>query len=198
MIAMTNPIRKPELCVRDRLRKSSSVAGSAWVLFSGCSASAFSLLAGRLCVVCSIRLLSAFQIFFDAMLGVADSVRQFNLREIVGVKTLNVSFVCAGNRLLRLDHFQVVCHPCGKAILRLREFLLRQIDGTTRDCNLIGGSVQIEQGGANFVIDAASQISQLRTRLLQLRVSLENLTVSSIAGEDRDVDTPIHLPGSIR
>src|SRR5579864_2983244 len=94
---MTTPIRKPELWVRGRvLRKSSSVAGSGWVLDEGFSASAFSAStfpprAGGLCVVCSIQLLIAFQILFDAMFSVADRICQFDLRKIVVIKTLNIA-----------------------------------------------------------------------------------------------------------
>src|SRR6202049_2763922 len=159
MIAMTTAMRKPELCVRDRrVRKSSSVAGKGLVLFSGVSTSAFSPLAGGLCVVCSIQLLIAFQILFDAMLRVADSVGQFDFREVVGVKTLNVTFMSAGNRLLRLHHFQIVGDPCGETILRLSECLLRQIDGTTCYGHLLGGSVQVEQGATDFIVDTAAQV----------------------------------------
>src|ERR1700681_473504 len=198
MIAMTTPIRKPELCVRERrLRKSSSVAGKGFVLFSGVSTS-FSPLAGGLCVVCSIQLLIAFRILFDAMLCVADSVGQFDFREVVGVKTLNVTFMSAGNRLLRLHHFQIVGDPCGETILRLSECLLRQIDRTTCHGHLLGGSVQVEQGGADLIVDTAAKVSQLRTSLLQLSISLEYVTVSPIAGEDGDVNSGIHLPGTIR
>src|SRR6202790_520322 len=184
MMAMTTPIRKPELCVRDRRgRKSSSVAGKGFVLFSGVSTS-FSPLAGGLCVVCSIQLLIAFQILFDATLRVADSVGQFDFREVVGIKTLNVTLVSAGKRLLRLHYFQIVGHPGGKTILRLSECLLRQIDGTARHGHLLGGSVQVEQGATDLIVDTAEQVSQLRASLLQLRISLEHVAVSPIAGED--------------
>src|ERR1700684_1390444 len=199
MIATTTPIRKPELWVRDRLlRKSSSVAGNGLVSFSGVSSWAFSPAAGGLCVVCSIRLLSAFQILFDAVFRIANSVSQFNLREVMRIKTLNVTLVSTGKRFLRLYHFQVVGYTCDEAVLRLGKCLLRQIDGTACHSHLFRGGVQVEQCTADFVVDAAAQVSQLRPRLLQLGVGFVDVAVSPIAGEDGDVNPAIHLPGPIR
>ncbi len=199
MTAITTPIRKPELWVREgRVWKSSSVEGNGLVLLAGFSTSVFSALAGGLCVVCSIRLLIAFQISFDALFRVADGVRQFDLRKIVGIKTLNITLVSAGHGFLRLHDFQVVGHSGGEAILRLRERLFRQVDGTAGHFDLLGGGVQIEQRGADLIVDAAAEISQLRTRLLQLGVGLEHVAVNAIAGEDRDVDASIDLPGAVR
>jgi hypothetical protein len=105
-MAIATAILKPELCVREgRLRKSSSVAGSGFGLLGGRSVAVFSTFAGGLCVVCSIRLLIAFQILFDALFRVADGVRQFDFRKIVEIKALNVTLMSAGDGLLRLHYF---------------------------------------------------------------------------------------------
>ena len=105
MIAITTPMRNPELCVREgREWKSSSVAGKGLMLLAGRSAAGFSALLGGLCVVCSIQLLIAFQILFDALFRVADGISQLHLRKIVEIKTLNVALVSGGNSLLRLHH----------------------------------------------------------------------------------------------
>src|SRR6266567_8953946 len=120
MIATTTPIRNPELCVRERLRrKSSSVAGRGFPPVSVRSP-LFATSGGGLCVVCSIRLLIAFQILFDAVFRVANGMRQFDFRQVMEIKTLNIAFVSAGHSLLRLHHFEVVGHSCAEAILRLR------------------------------------------------------------------------------
>ena len=140
------------------------------MLLAGRSAAGFSALLGGLCVVCSIRLLIAFQILFHALLRIADGVRQFDLRKIVGIKTLNVAFVSAGNCLLRLHDFQIIGYPGGEAILGLCERLFRQVDGTASHLDLLGGSVQIEQSCANLIVDTTAEISELGARLLQLRV----------------------------
>ena len=91
---------------------------------------------------------------------------QFDLREIMGIKALNIALVSAGHGFLRLHDFQIVGYAGGEAILRLRECLFRQIDRTASHFHLLGGGVQIEQRGADFVIDAAAEIAELRTRLL--------------------------------
>ena len=76
MMAMATAIRKPELWVREgRVCKSSSVAGSGFVLLGGRSGAALSTVAGGLCVVCSIRLLIAFQISLHAVFRIANGVR---------------------------------------------------------------------------------------------------------------------------
>ena len=63
---------------------------------------------------------------------------------------------------------------------------------------MLGGGVQIEQRGADLIVDAAAEISQLRTRLLQLRIGFEHVAVNPVAGEDGDVNASIHLPGAVR
>src|ERR1700688_2020888 len=167
------------------------------MLLAGRSAAGFSALLGGLCVVCSIRLLIAFQILFHALLRIADGVRQFDLRKIVGIKTLNVAFVSAGNCLLRLHDFQIIGYPGGEAILGLCERLFRQVDGTASHLDLLGGSVQIEQSCANLIVDTTAEISELGARLLQLRVRFEYVAMNPIAGKNRDVNAPVYLPGAV-
>ncbi len=87
---------------------------------------AFSALAGGLCVRLFHTLLIAFQISPDALFGIADGVRQFDLREIMSIKTLNITLVGAGNRFLRLHNLQIIGNAGGKSILRLRQRLLGQ------------------------------------------------------------------------
>ena len=77
-------------------------------------------------MVCSIRLLIAFQISLDAVFRVADGVRQFNLREIVKIKTLNITLMGAGNSFLRLYDLEIVGDSGGEAVLRLRQRLFCQ------------------------------------------------------------------------
>src|ERR1700726_3909823 len=156
MIAITTPMRNPELCVREgREGKSSSVAGNGLMLLAGRSAAGFSALLGGLCVVCSIRLLIAFQILFHALFRVADGISQLHLGKIVEIKTLNVALVSGGNSLLRLHHFQIVSNARGETNLGLGERLFRQVNGTASDFHVLSGCVQAEEGSAILVIDAS-------------------------------------------
>src|SRR5215472_7361762 len=114
-------MRKPGLEAREgRVWKSRSVDGSGL-----CGDSGFSGTAGGVCVVlCSMELLIAFQISLNALFGIANGVSQFDFREIMSIKTLNIAFVRVGNGLLRLHHFEVVGHASRETVLRLRERLL--------------------------------------------------------------------------
>ena len=142
-------------------------------------------------------LLIAFQISPDALFGIADGIRQFDFCEIMSVKTLNVTFVGAGDGFLRLHNFQIIRHAGSKSVLRLRDGLLGQFHRTACDLYLLGGSVQIQQSCADFIIDPAAKIAQLGASLLQLGVSFENVGMHPVAGENGDVDAPIHLPGPV-
>src|SRR5208337_3083786 len=192
---MITAMRKPGLAVREgRVRKSRSVAGNGLLRASGCSGGA----AGGLCVVGSIVLfLFAFQISFDSLFSVADGACQFYLRQVVRVKTLDVTFMSAGDRLLGLHYFQVVGNPGTESIPRLRKCLFRQLHGTARDLDLIGSGVQIQQSTADFIINAAAKIPQLRTRLLQLGFGFQHVAMNLSAGKNGDGKTAVHLPCSI-
>ena len=84
------------------------------------------------------------------------------------VQALNITLMSAGYGFLRLNHFQIVGNTGGKTILRLVERLVRQIDGTAGNFDLLGSRIQIQQGGANFIVDAAAQI-----------ISIENVPAST-------------------
>ncbi len=143
-------------------------------------------------------LLIAFQISLDALFGIADGVRQFNFCEIVGVKTLNITLVRAGHGFLRLHNLQIIRDSGSEAVLRLCESLLCQIDRTARDFNLLGGGIQIEQRGADFVVNPAAKVAQLRARLLQLGIGFQNIGMHAVAGKNRNIEAAIHLPRAIR
>jgi hypothetical protein len=69
---------------------------------------------------------------------------QLDFGKIVGIETLDITLVSAGNGLLRLHDLQVVGNARSESILRLCERLFRQVDGTAGDLDLLGGGVQIE------------------------------------------------------
>src|SRR3954453_2874819 len=62
-------------------------------------------------------LLSAFQIAPDALFGIADRIRQFNLGQIMSIKTFDVTFVGGGDSFLRLYNLEIVSHSGGEAVL---------------------------------------------------------------------------------
>src|ERR1700747_1238287 len=109
MSAMTTAMRKPGLWVRDgRARKSLSVAGKGLLADSGFSDTGGFAVGGAACVVCSIRLMIAFQILPDASFGVADGVGQFDFCQVMSIKTLNIAFMRRGNGFLRLHDFEII------------------------------------------------------------------------------------------
>src|SRR5579864_6337415 len=177
-------MRKPGLEAREgRVWKSRSVDGSGL-----CGDSGFSGAAGGVCVVVgSIWLLMAFQISLYALFGIANRVSQFDFREIMSIKTLNITFVSVGDGLLGLHDFQVVSDACRETVLRLRERLLGQIDGTACHFDLLGRRIQVKHGGANLVVDLPAKVSQFRTCLPKLRFGFEDVPMHAVSSEYRDV-----------
>src|SRR5260370_39971371 len=104
----------------------------------------------------------------------------------MSIKTLNKAFVRAGNGFLGLHNFQIIGDSGGKAILRLSQRLFGQFDGTAGDLDLLGRGIKIEQGRTDFVIDAATQIAQLRANLPELSIGDEDIAVDSITRENRN------------
>src|SRR5215469_4903679 len=149
-------------------RRSSSEAGKGAAGFSTvCGLASFS---GMALAVVSMSL--PFQVAFDALFRIADGAGQFNLRQVVGVKTGNIAFVGAGDRFLGLDHFEVVGHAGGKAVLGLSQGLLGQIDVAACDGHLIGCGLQVEQGVAHIGVNLGAKVVEPRTRLAEASLSL--------------------------
>src|ERR1051326_5609802 len=96
-------------------------------------------------------LLIAFQILPDPLFGIADGVGQFYFREIMSIKTLDVILMGRGHCFLRLDNFQVICNARAETVLRLCERLFGQVYGAACHLDLLGGGIQVEQSGPNFV-----------------------------------------------
>ena len=114
----------------------------------------------------------------------------------MSIKTLNITFMRAGDRFLRLNYFQVVGDSGGKSILRLLERFLGQFNRTARHLHLLRSSVQIEQGGANFIINSAAKISELGAGLLQLGVRFKEFSVTRLPAKIGMLMPPItcHVP----
>src|SRR5512135_519510 len=70
-----------------------------------------------------------FEVLLNADFRITDCPPQFDLGHVVRVKTRNQRLVCAGNRLLCLDHFDVVRHAGGETVAGLYQCLVSQIDG---------------------------------------------------------------------
>ena len=143
------------------------------------------------------RLLFAFQISFHSLFSIPDGAGQFDFGEVVRVQALDVTFVRGGDRFLRLHNLQIVGDSGSEAVLRLGESLLGQVYRAACDFDLLRGSIEIEQRGTDFVIDASSEIAELRARLLQLGLGFEHVAVNFAAGKNRDVETSVDLPGSV-
>src|SRR5438105_927536 len=105
----------------------------------------------------------------------------------MSVEALNITLMGAGDSFLRLNHFKIVSYSGAETILRLGECLFSEIDGTASDLDLLGGGVQVEQRGADLVVDASAKIAELLTSLLQLRVGHQYLTVNFVTGKNRNV-----------
>src|ERR1700719_5402721 len=65
----------------------------------------------------------SFEIFLDALFREAESASQGNFCKIIAVKTRNVLFVGASDRLLRLHHFHRIGDTRGQNIARFKQSL---------------------------------------------------------------------------
>src|SRR5208337_2916499 len=87
----------------------------------------------------------------------------------------------------RLDDFQVIGNASGESVTRLCERLLRQINGTLRDLDLLGGRFQVEQSVANILINLPAYIGQLRLRLPQTGFGLQDVPMNLATLKNRNI-----------
>ncbi len=113
------------------------------------------------------------EVFLDAGFRIADCSPQFDLGRVVSVKTRNQRLVRAGDRLLRLDHFDVVRHTGGKTVASLDQCLIGQIDGVARDFNLVRRRLHIQEGVPDVLINLRSQVVRQLATLPQRRSCLQ-------------------------
>ena len=99
----------------------------------------------------------------------------------------DVLIVGRGQLLLRLNHFDVVGHAGGEAVLRLRQGLLRKIKTGLGDLDLLRGGIQIQDGILHFLLDARLEVVNLRLALLQHGIGLLHVSPHLSALENGNI-----------
>src|SRR5262249_30216470 len=94
----------------------------------------------------------------DSLLGVADSSRQTQLGQVVGVEAGDVVLLRGGHGLLCLHDFDGVRDACGEPVLRLAQGALREIATAVRDRDLLVRGGKTENRSANVDVDTAAYV----------------------------------------
>src|SRR5229473_2053527 len=113
--------------------------------------------------------------------------RQVRARLVKSVQRRNLVVVCARQRVLRLNHFDVVCDPRFKAVSRLVHFFFRKLHTEVRHLHFIPRRLQIQQRRFYVQRDLVPQIIFLLLQLLDFQVRANNLGVNPSAGKQRHV-----------
>src|ERR1044071_4672062 len=100
--------------------------------------------------------------------GIAERSCEDRLGDVVAKQRVDVLFLGSRHRLLRLHHFNVVGDAGGKAIPRLRQFLVGELARTRGDLRLLASSLQIEKRRAHVVVDLRAHVVRLGTTLAQV------------------------------
>ena len=143
-------------------------------------------------------LIAAFQKSFDSLFRIADGSRQLDFGEIMRIEALNVTLVRARDRLLSLNHLEIVRDPGRKAVLRLTQSLFGQIHRAASHLDLLCRGAQIEQGAPDFVVDAAAEIAKLRASLVELGVGFQDVAVDPASRKNWNRKTGVDLPRPVR
>src|SRR5262249_50028691 len=126
------------------------------------------------------------KILQNGLLSRSSRARQRNLREAVRIKTGYVLIIRCSERLLGLDHFNVVRDAGANTILRLTESGRSKFACGFRGLDLFGGCTQIELSILDVLVDASAQILGLRAPLRQQGAGIFHVAFDSPALEDRN------------
>src|SRR6476661_11176780 len=101
------------------------------------------------------------------LLRLAQGAHQRKLGYIVLIQGLNMVFIRAGNRFLRLHYFKASGNPGLIAVLRFLQLLGCKTNLLIRNGNLIVRGLHVQQRRANFKLHPSAQVFQLQTLLAQ-------------------------------
>src|SRR6266436_1498078 len=152
---------------------SSSVIRGAFVAFSSPTSISMLIVPSRLLCVNLFHL--------------PDRACQVRSRLVKSVQCGNLVIVGARQRILRLNHFDIVRHSRFEAVSRLIHFFLRKLHAQVRHFHFIPRRLQVQQRSFHIQRDLVPQIVSLLLQLLDLQVRADNLCVYSPAGKQRHI-----------
>src|SRR5258708_35753719 len=95
--------------------------------------------------------------------------------------------VCPRKRILRLNHFDVVCHSRFEPVARLIHFLLGELHSQIRHLHFVSRRLQIQQRGLHVQCDLVSQIVFLLFQFLDFQVRPPRSRVDPSASKQRHI-----------
>src|SRR6476661_4316246 len=101
------------------------------------------------------------------LLRLAQGAHQRKLGYIVLIQGLNMVFIRAGNRFLRLHYLKASGNAGFVAVLRFLQLLGCKTNLLIRNGNLIVRGLHVQQRRANFKLHPSAQVFQLQTLLAQ-------------------------------
>ena len=113
--------------------------------------------------------------------------RKVRARLVKSVQRRNLVVVRSRQRILRLNHFNVVRHTRLEAVPRLIHFLLRKLHSQIRHLHLVARRIQIDQRRLHVQRDLISQIIFLLFQFLDFQIRLDHLRVDPAAREQRQI-----------
>ncbi len=88
------------------------------------------------------------------------------------IHTRYISFSRVRDCILCLDYFYIVRYSGRKTVLRLRQSLMGEFNGTARHRYLIGRRFKIQQSIADLLVDTLAQVGLFCLALLQSGIGL--------------------------
>src|ERR1019366_10032087 len=116
----------------------------------------------------------------------------------MGVQTGDVILIGHSHRLLSLYQFKVVSYSSSKAVLRLLQLLVGQVQRAGSDINFIGSGLYVKERGAQIIFDLSAQVVQFPLTLFQSCVGLNDVAARLTALKDRDFQAAGNRESSIR
>src|SRR5712664_1479326 len=116
-----------------------------------------------------------------------DCAREVRARLVEAVQGHNLIVVGTRQRILRLNHFDVVCHPRFEPVARLIHFFLRKLHSQIRHLHFVARRLQIQQRRLHVQRDLVSQIVFLLFQFLDFQVCPNRLRVDPPSGKQRHV-----------
>ncbi len=132
----------------------------------------------------------------NVFLGVAEGAGQSELGVDVTGDGEDQVFLGAGELVLRGDDFNIVGGAGLEAVLREGQFALRELLALLGDADLFGCGVEVEEGLADVLIDAAFEVCDLIVDALDARGKLIGFAIA-IAIEDCEVDLALDEAGGL-
>src|SRR5581483_11716359 len=127
-----------------------------------------------------------------------DGVDKRALSEVRGVRCGDELIVRLAQGRLGLNDLDIAGDAGGEPIPRLRELAHRQLPRARRHAELLVAGLEVEERGADLVVDLRLEVLGLGPPVPQVGLRFEQAAAGAAALEDRNVDGAGHGEGAVR